>query len=213
MEELNEEKETIKDETKIRILIVGNSRVGKTCLISRYVNDIFKEKYISTIGLDFETKYLNKNNKKYEIELIETKLENNLKIKYEGIIFVYDTTEQQSFDDISNYIEFIQEKKGKKFNMILLGNKIDEEEGKKVFKETGEKLAEEKEVKFYEVSCKDGTNVNEAINALIDLILETRSERKAEIVNENIGNDQKLIEYKNEQKKDKTGCCPCCPCC
>ena len=213
MEELNEEKETIKDETKIRILIVGNSRVGKTCLISRYVNDIFKEKYISTIGLDFETKYLNKNNKKYEIELIETKLENNLKIKYEGIIFVYDTTDQQSFDDISNYIEFIQEKKGKKFNMILLGNKIDEEEGKKVFKETGEKLAEEKEVKFYEVSCKDGTNVNEAINALIDLILETRSERKAEIVNENIGNDQKLIENKNEQKKDKTGCCPCCPCC
>ena len=97
--------------------------------------------------------------------------------------------------------------------MILLGNKIDEEEGKKVFKETGEKLAEEKEVKFYEVSCKDGTNVNEAINALIDLILETRSERKAEIVNENIGNDQKLIENKNEQKKDKTGCCPCCPCC
>ena len=213
MEELNEEKETIKDETKIRILIVGNSRVGKTCLISRYINNIFKEKYISTIGLDFETKYLNKNNKKYEIELIETKLENNLKIKYEGIIFVYDTTDQQSFDDISNYIEFIQEKKGKKFNMILLGNKIDEEEGKKVFKETGEKLAEEKEVKFYEVSCKDGTNVNEAINALIDLILETRSERKAEIVNENIGNDQKLIENKNEQKKDKTGCCPCCPCC
>ena len=97
--------------------------------------------------------------------------------------------------------------------MILLGNKIDKEEGKKVFKETGEKLAEEKEVKFYEVSCKDGTNVNEAINALIDLILETRSERKAEIVNENIGNDQKLIENKNEQKKDKTGCCPCCPCC
>ena len=114
MEELNEEKETIKDETKIRILIAGNSRVGKTCLISRYVNDSFKEEYISTIGLDFETKYLNKNNKKYEIELIETKLENNLKLKYEGIIFVYDTTDQQSFDDISNYIEFIQEKKGKK---------------------------------------------------------------------------------------------------
>ena len=99
-------------------------------------------------------------------------------------IFLYDITNQKSFDDISKYIEIFQKQKRENFPMILLGNKIDKKvEERIISKEAGEELAKDKGIIFSEISVKEGTNINEAVDSLINQIFETNPKLKDNIEN------------------------------
>ena len=89
--------------------------------------------------------------------------------------------------------------------MILLGNKIDKEADRQISKEDGEKLAKTKGINFSEISVKEGTNVDEAVNSLINQIFETNPKLK-----DNIENAPMLNENKKGDKKDNSDPCPCC---
>ena len=209
MDEEYEEDEDIENETKITILTLGDVEVGKTSLVLKYIDDTFSEKYMTTIGIDFKDKYLIKNGKNFKISFVHPSSkfsnQNLINLECDGIIFLYDTTNEKSFDDISKYIENFQDKKGKNFPMILLGNKIDKIGDRKISKEAGEELAKTKGINFSEISVKEGTNVNKAVNSLIDQIFETNPKLK-----DNIENAPMLNENKKGDKKDNSDPCPCC---
>ena len=146
-EEYEEVDEVIENETIITILTLGEKTVGKTSFVSKYSKNTFSEDYSTTILMEFKDKRLEKNDKNYILRFIDpptldTNTKNNLiKLKFDGIIFLYDTTNQESFKDISKYIEFFQDKKGKNFPMILLGNKIDKEADRQISKEKWRKIS------------------------------------------------------------------------
>ena len=208
MKEMDEE--DIENETKITILTLGKKAVGKTSFVLKYTDNTFNEKYISTIGIEFKEKYLKKNGENFKLRLVDPSTlvtnQNLINLECDGIIFLYDITNKNSFDKISKYIEIFQDKKGKNFPMILLGNKIDkEEEERKISKEAGEELAKTKGINFSEISVKEGTNVNKAVNSLIDQIFETNPKLK-----DNIENAPMLNENQKGDKKDNSDPCPCC---
>ena len=168
-------------EEAIAIMILGNSEVGKTSFILRFVENTFQSTYLSTVGIDFKVKNINLDNKEYKLILYDTagqerykSLAPNLIKKAFGIILVYDITNKSSFDSIPEIMEKVKEEKGNNFPMVLVGNKIDLEQRRDIEKEKGELLAEKNGIDFYEVSNKEGINIQEAGLAIVHKILEKR---------------------------------------
>ena len=174
--------ETYFDE-KIKIMIIGETRVGKTSLISKYCKNEFSGgQYLSTIGIDFQIKNLKINSKKIRLQIWDTAGEErfrNIAKNYfqssDGFLVVYDIANNESFETLDYWIEEIKANSQELSKMILVGNKCDKEKERKIQKEDGKAYAKKKQIKFYEVSAKDGTNVNEVFEILVKDILKSYS--------------------------------------
>ena len=203
-------------EETICIMTLGNSGVGKTSFISRYTKNIFVESYLATIGFDYKTKKINIKNKEYKLLLYDTagqerykSLAPNMIRKSHGIIIMYDITNESSFDSIPEIIKKIFEEKGENFPLILLGNKIDQEQKRIISKEQGEKLADRYNINFFEISNKEGINIKEAGDLLVSIILENRkNENSIEYKRESLVNSlsSQTSKFSN---KDSDGCSKC----
>ncbi len=161
--------EVSKNEETIKIIILGNSEVGKTSFLIRFTKNKFDETYLATIGIDCKYRIINIENKLYKLMFYDTVGEEKYKsipknyIKnMQGIILMYDITDKSSFDSIIDWISDVKEIKGENFPMILVGNKIDLNESREVTEEMGYELAEKNQIEFFETSNKDGTNIQEA---------------------------------------------------
>ena len=156
-------------EELISIMVLGNSSVGKTSFILRFTENEYKDTYISTIGIDFKIKYIKINDIRYKVLFYDTagqerfhSIAPSIIKKVHGIIIMYDITDILSFDSIREIIESINEEKGKDFPMILIGNKIDLEIERLIKKEEAEELAEKYGMEFFEISNKEGINIEKA---------------------------------------------------
>ena len=154
--------------------------------------------FYSTVGIDCKAKIIEIENIKYKLLFYDTagqerykSLAPNLIKKAHGIIIMYDITNKSSFDSIPDIIKNIKEEKGDYFPMILIGNKKDLEQDREIKKEEGEDLASKNGIEFFEISNKEGINVQEAGFAIVNKILEKRKEES--IVNES-GNNTRLTE-------------------
>ena len=165
-------------DVKLKILIVGDYAVGKTSLLLKYISGFFPEKCISTIGVEYKVKSIDKNNTNIYLEIWDTYYQERYKkfSKYflkdaDGIIIQYDISDKKTFDHIKNWIsETENENTG--FKKIIVGNKIDlPNDSRQVKKETLEKYCNERNIKGIEVSAKTGDNVENAFNLLTDLIV------------------------------------------
>ena len=164
---------------KIKIMIIGETKTGKTSLISRYCkNEFIGGAYLSTIGIDFQVKILNLNKKKIKIQIWDTagqeryrNIAKNYFQSSDGFIIVYDISNTESFDKLDYWIEQIKTNSQEFTKMILFGNKCDLIEDRKVTKEEGEEYSKNNKIKFFEVSAKEGTNVNKAFEDFIKDIL------------------------------------------
>jgi len=162
----------------INIIELGNTTVGKTAYLIRNTENKFKPS-LSTVGIDTRKKRIElENGKKVNVKFYDTSgqeryhsLSANFIKNADGIVLMYDITNRESFDTISRWWNNILEHKEKDFPVILVGNKCDLEDERKVQKEEGEKIAKEYNVKFYEASNKDGINVEESFRELINIIL------------------------------------------
>jgi small GTP-binding protein len=207
------ERESIGEEEyfdeKIKLMIIGETRTGKTSLISRYCKNEFSGgAYLSTIGIDFQIKNLEMNSKKIRLQIWDTagqeRFRNIAKNYYQssdGFIVVYDITNNESFQTLDYWVEEIKSNSQELSRMILVGNKCDIEEGRQVKKEEGKEYAKKKELKFYEVSAKDGTNVNKAFDDLIKDILSTYS--PSEVSKKRAS---KMLSVPMPQQKKKSCC-------
>ncbi len=194
-----------KKEHSFKILLLGDTSVGKTCFLKRYTDDTFQDAYLSTIGFDFKFKMVElKNGKKVKVQLWDTagqeRFRTIAKSYYKGahgIILVYDVTNQKSFDNIKNWVNQIKEEASSKVCIILIANKIDSDE-RVVSKVDGEALAKNYGLKIYEASAKENINVTEAFQDLI------------ESINENYSNTLSTgtkIQKPAPTKQEKSGCC------
>jgi small GTP-binding protein len=194
-----------KKEHSFKILLLGDTSVGKTCFLKRYTDDTFQDAYLSTIGFDFKFKMVElKNGKKVKVQLWDTagqeRFRTIAKSYYKGahgIILVYDVTNQKSFDNIKNWVNQIKEEASSKVCIILIANKIDSDE-RVVSKEDGKALAKNYELKIYEASAKENINVTEAFQDLIESINENYS---------NILSTGTKIQKPAPTKQEKSGCC------
>ena len=200
------------NERRINIMILGNSKVGKTCFILRYTDNIFQEVYLSTIGIDFKTKTETVNNKQYKIYLYDTtgqekykSIALNIIKNAQGIILMYDITDRKSFESIPDWIKSVKDAKGSNFPMILLGNKLDKEDVRVIKEKEGKELADEYNIKFFETSNKTGTNIQEAGMALVNEILKINNleNRESKLSKSNTILSKKSVKLKNDSKR----CC------
>ena len=164
----------------LKIIIVGDTCVGKSNFLFRFINDQFSKIYQTTLGIDCKSKVciLPKSKKKVKINLWDTAgQERYMSInkmyfqKIQGIILMYDITQRSSFERLPKWVQLINETT---FNIpvILIGNKIDdEEENRIVSTEEGKDFANQNGYLFYEASALSGKNVNNSIYDLCESII------------------------------------------
>ena len=194
---------------KLKILILGDSAVGKTCLLLKYIDGFFPDTYISTIGVEYKSKIINKNNINICLEIWDTcgqerykSLSKSFMKGADGIIFQYDISDKKTFVHIKDWI-LESENENTGFKKIIVGNKIDlPKESRQVKKETLEKFCNEKNIKGIEVSAKNGDNVEKAFNILTELIIGNMT--KEEIIKKFVKNKKEgYINISEPVKKEK----------
>ena len=202
-----------KKKFQIRIITLGDNKVGKTSLINRYVDHKFSPNYLNTVGIDIKMKEKKlENGEEIRVIFSDTtgqekynSLASNYIKKADGILLVYDITDKDTFEGIQKWEESINEESGNDKPIVLIGNKTDLTDKRKINTENGKDFAKTfgDGIKFYETSCKTGENVEEAINDLIKQIYEkSKGIEPVEIMSSiNI-----RIMPKNRGKKKKSFC-------
>ena len=198
---------------RCQILLIGDSSVGKTSLIQRYANGIFKEEYLATCGLDLYTKHEIINNMNVLVNLWDTAGQERFKSltpnyfkNAEGVMLTYDLTNMESFENLKYWMNSIETNLGDKkifIPIIIVGNKLDKEDERKITKENADKLSKEYNYKYFETSAKTGEGVDDAVRDLVNQILE-KSDKFEEERNER--NSVKINENQEDNPKKK-GCC------
>eukprot|EP00735_Rhodelphis_limneticus_P004696 TRINITY_DN16321_c0_g1::TRINITY_DN16321_c0_g1_i1::g.3199::m.3199 TRINITY_DN16321_c0_g1::TRINITY_DN16321_c0_g1_i1::g.3199 ORF type:complete len:217 (-),score=47.66,sp/Q39433/RB1BV_BETVU/72.68/2e-103,Ras/PF00071.17/2.4e-67,Miro/PF08477.8/1e-20,Arf/PF00025.16/1.2e-15,GTP_EFTU/PF00009.22/1.7e-06,Gtr1_RagA/PF04670.7/3e-06,MMR_HSR1/PF01926.18/3.3e-05,MMR_HSR1/PF01926.18/3e+03,DUF258/PF03193.11/0.0079,SRPRB/PF09439.5/0.013,SLA_LP_auto_ag/PF05889.8/0.016,AAA_22/PF13401.1/0.07,AAA_22/PF13401.1/3.3e+03,AA len=153
----------------IKLLLIGDSGVGKSCLLLRFSEDSFTTSFITTIGIDFKIRTVNLDGKKVKLQIWDTAGQERFRTittaYYRGamgILLVYDVTDRDTFNNIRNWIRNIEQHASDNVNKILLGNKCDMDDKRVVSAEEGAKLADEYGIPFYETSAKTTHNVEAA---------------------------------------------------
>ncbi|CAF1165068.1 unnamed protein product [Rotaria sordida] len=156
-----------------KLLLIGDSGVGKTCVLLRFCDSAFSTTFISTIGIDFKIRTIELDGRKIKLQIWDTAGQERFKTittaYYRGamcIMLVYDITSEKSFDNIKNWIRNIQEHASAEVERMLIGNKCDMLDKRQVTREKGENLANEYGIKFMETSAKGNINVDEAFFSL-----------------------------------------------
>ncbi|XP_064388539.1 ras-related protein Rab-10-like [Halichondria panicea] len=161
----------------MKIVIIGDSAVGKTCLILRYTQDVFRPNFLSTIGVDFKTKTVEHDKRKFKLQIWDTAgqeryntIRKNFYRGAKGVVVVYDTTSPDSFASLTRWMEDISQNIGdgtERPAILILGNKIDKEDERRVPMLSGKQAAEEFGTSFSEVSALAGIGVDEAFDELV----------------------------------------------
>mmetsp|Transcript_59636 Transcript_59636/g.81497 ORF Transcript_59636/g.81497 Transcript_59636/m.81497 type:complete len:203 (-) Transcript_59636:92-700(-) len=159
---------------QIKLLMIGDSGVGKTCLLMRYANDSFSPSFITTIGIDFKIKNIDLDGKRIKLQIWDTAGQERFRTittSYfrgaQGILLVYDVTDRGSFNSIRNWISQIKQHADVHVNKILIGNKCDMDDQRVITYEEGKKLAQEiEDMQFFETSAKNAIDVESGFVAI-----------------------------------------------
>ena len=188
--------------TIFKILIVGDSEVGKTSFILRFCDNTFPDESLTTIGIDTKTKFIKRNDKKIQLVIWDTAgqerfksiAKNTLK-GADGVFLMYAINKKNTFKSIKDWISSIKESLNtEKLGLLIIGNKCDlPEEEREVDDDMVKALQDKEKVEIIEASGKDNINVNESFLKLIDKMIELELGRQKTI------ND----EYEDENENDK----------
>ncbi|KAJ6262890.1 GTP-binding protein ypt2 [Drechslerella dactyloides] len=153
----------------IKLLLIGDSGVGKSCCLLRFSEDSFTPSFITTIGIDFKIRTIDLDGKRIKLQIWDTAGQERFRTittaYYRGamgILLVYDVTDERSFNNIQTWFQNVEQHATEGVNKILIGNKCDWEEKRVVSQERGQALANELGIPFMEVSAKANINVEEA---------------------------------------------------
>ena len=203
------------DNISLKILILGDSAVGKTTLLLKYVDGYFPNIYVATIGVEYKIKRINLNGIDISLQIWDTAgqerfrgVTKNFMKGADGIIYAYDVTKKSSFESLKNWI-FQSEEATEGFKKIIIGNKIDLEKDRQITKEALNKFCQNRNIKGMEVSAKNDVNVNECFETLAKLIIEGKSkEQLIERYSEAGRSRGKSVISKTSHKiKNKKKCC------
>ena len=201
------------DNNTFKILTLGESGVGKTAILKRYVENKFEKHHLATIGIDYQSKTIKINKKEIKLKIWDTagqeRYRNIAAHVYkgaDGIILVYDITDEVSFSKISDWMEQINNNLSKNdIGIILIGNKTDLEE-RMIETQKGQEKAEEYKIEFYETSALTGDGINEAFEGLAKKILKNHK-IKDSVGSRTISLQSSKPEDVIETDKKKKKCC------
>jgi len=193
-----------------KILIIGDSGVGKSCMLLRFADDTYTENYISTIGVDFKIRTVELDGKTCKLQIWDTAGQERFRTitsSYyrgaHGIIIVYDVTNNESFANVEQWLQEIESYASENVDKLLVGNKCDLEEKKVINYEIGERFAKSKEMKFLETSAKNSTNVEQAFLAMATQI---KTKIEDSCIN-TTANDRGNVEFHSTPVDSNDGCC------
>lgn len=166
-----------------KLLIIGNSSVGKTSFLFRYADDSFTSAFVSTVGIDFKVKTVFRNDKRVKLQIWDTAGQERYRTittaYYRGamgFILMYDITNEDSFNSVQDWLTQIKTYSWGNAQVILVGNKCDMEDERVISFERGKQLAEQLGVQFFETSAKENVNVKAVFEQLVDIICDKMSE-------------------------------------
>ena len=198
---------------KCQLLIIGDSTVGKTSILSRFANGIFNSNYLATVGLDSFTKDEIIDDKTVRIKIWDTAGQERYKSltkgffrNAEGVMLVYDVTNSETYENLKFWLQSIKNNTSPDMGeipIILIGNKIDCED-REVKVEEAENFWKEQGYPYFETSAKTGENIDNTIKYLVKKVINIK-EGKKDDENENIKIDKKDTNKNNEEAK-KCGC-------
>ena len=169
-----------------KTLIIGDTNVGKSNLLLRYVkNDFSSEMKSTVVGVEFGSKILKILGINVKVQIWDTAGQERYRAMTssyfkgsKGVLIVYDITNYSSFESVDRWINEFRMKSEENSAIILVGNKNDIEEERKVTKEEGEEKAKKYNLAFFETSAKDGKNVEEAFKCLFEKVVENYIKKK-----------------------------------
>ena len=151
-----------------KLIVIGDSGVGKSSILTRYIDDSFTSSFISTIGIDFKIKNIIHNDKKIKLQIWDTAGQERFRTittayyrGAHGILLVYDTTKLISYQNLSKWIKCIEMHASENIPVILVGSKKDISNEREISAEVGQRRASDCDMDFIEVSAKTGENIDE----------------------------------------------------
>uniref|UniRef100_A0A914XQ92 Uncharacterized protein n=1 Tax=Panagrolaimus superbus TaxID=310955 RepID=A0A914XQ92_9BILA len=190
-----------------KLLLIGDSGVGKTCILYRFSDDAFNTTFISTIGIDFKIKTIELKGKKIKLQIWDTAGQerfHTITTSYYrgamGIMLVYDITNARSFENIAKWLRNIDEHASEDVVKMLLGNKCDMTDRRVISKERGEKIAIDHQIRFLETSAKSNINIDKAFYDLAEAILDKMPSQSST-------NNMSIRPVEQESNKPQGGCC------
>jgi len=192
-----------------KLVLIGDSGVGKSCLLLRFADDTYTESHISTIGVDFKIRTIQLEGKTIKLQIWDTAGQERFRTitsSYyrgaHGIIVVYDTTDSETFEHVKTWLHEIDRYASENVNKLLVGNKSDLTSKRQVDTEAAKEFATQVNIPFLETSAKNATNVEDAFMTMAG---EIKKRMATTPVSE--GNKSKIhVSGKTESVKSG-GCC------
>ncbi|RZC20135.1 Ras-related protein RABD2a isoform B [Glycine soja] len=192
-----------------KLLLIGDSGVGKSCLLLRFADDSYIESYISTIGVDFKIRTVEQDGKTIKLQIWDTAGQERFRTitsSYyrgaHGIIIVYDVTDEDSFNNVKQWLSEIDRYASDNVNKLLVGNKSDLTANRVVSYDTAKEFADQIGIPFMETSAKDATNVEDAFMAMSAAI-------KNRMASQPSANNARppTVQIRGQPVGQKSGCC------
>ncbi|KAH9914488.1 GTP-binding protein ypt1 [Epithele typhae] len=160
-----------------KLLLIGDSGVGKSCLLLRFAEDAFTDSYLSTIGVDFKIRTIELEGKTIKLQIWDTAGQERFRTiaaayyrGAHGIIMVYDVTDGETFSNVKGWLQEIDRYASEGVKKLIIGNKSDLVEKKVVEYSMAKEFADQLSIPFVETSAKNSTNVDEAFSMMAKTI-------------------------------------------
>ena len=206
-----------------KMILIGDSGVGKSNILSRYINNSFSETTRSTVGVELSAKVEEINNTKIKIQIWDTagqeRYKSITKTYYKGAkgaLIVYDITNKESFKNVDKWINDLKESGDDDVSILIVGNKCDLEASREVTTDEVKKKAELYKMAYCETSALKGENIDNAFRTLIKIVVEKNEKKKNEedkygnksnVISTGVTLETKIISEEKRQKNKYGKCC------
>ncbi|CAI2378431.1 unnamed protein product [Moneuplotes crassus] len=196
----------------LKLIMIGDCNVGKTCILNRFSGDGFSSSYMNTVGIDFKIKTIDIDGSIVKVQVWDTAGQEKFKTITQsyykgamGIILVYDSTDPITFSNVESWMQDIDDFASKDCVRILAGNKSDKE-NIMISTEKGQELADKYKIDFFETSAKTGHNVNDLFYEMTRNILIQKGKIK-EGASQFRAGSVSIRPSQTSQPKDDPSCC------
>ena len=204
-------------EMMVKVILIGDSGVGKTNIMSKFLKNQFMEESKATIGVEFGSKLFNHEGHKIKAQIWDTAGQEKYKAitgayykGSKGALVVYDITQKKTFENIEKWVNDLKAAGDPKITIILIGNKNDLDDKRQVSKDQGEEKARSFGCAFLETSAYSGDNIDKAFNLMVKEIYEKFSNDSTgedELAPGSNGNGKDVELDKVNDKNKKKSCC------
>ncbi|CAD8110936.1 unnamed protein product [Paramecium primaurelia] len=177
-----------------KFILIGDTGVGKSCLLLQFIDKRFRQKHEVTIGVEFGAKLIELDGLNIKLQIWDTAGQESFRSitrsyyrSAAGAIVVYDITKRESYENVARWMEEVKQNGNPKLSMLLVGNKGDLESERQISYNEAQQFAKECGIDFFETSAKTSNNVEEIFTKMAQIILEKINLGQIDPKNENFG--------------------------